>query len=409
MYKDICGTFRVAFSRQSCERRGARGGRAPKKPARSRPPRPQVLRQRKRESPKMRVDGSAPMRRGLVLVRSFFMPPAVPAHPSTRKPHAGGKASGACPQGATPYGEPHACRHPEALPPALRGERCAPPMAARSLFVRCRPLRGGVRWAASGGVDMCFAVWCVPVRMGIVLVRSFFIAHAAPTHQTTKRQTMRRTQPVRPRPHILGPQFPQNLPDTGQGLRKNPWALTPRPAPQNTTFGHIGMPLYSLARRGGACQHGRILGGRAGGGAHGLGGSPKAPPPVDPLPTHLRRALAAGVGAVGGLPLGAGASLPPPPPPAPLPPPPPCAVAPRRSRFRSVARPASPLPSQVSICWLPALGRGAVSLVRSICVFARPSCRPAGAARPPYPGFAPHPFSGGLCGGFLRWLSSSAL
>ena len=145
MYKDISATFRVTFSRPSCEGRGARVGRAPKKPARSRPPRPQVLRQRKRESLDMRVDGSAPMRRGLVVVRSFFMPPAVAAHPSTRKPHAGGKASGACPQGAYPYGVPHAGRHPEALPPALRGERCAPPAAARSLFVRCRPLLGGVR------------------------------------------------------------------------------------------------------------------------------------------------------------------------------------------------------------------------------------------------------------------------
>ena len=96
--------------------------------------------------------------------------------------------------------------------------------------------RGGLRrFSATNAFGVCsrrFAVWCVPVRMGIVLVRSFFIAHAAPTHQTAKRQTMRQTQPVRPRPHILGPQFPQNLPDTGQGLRKNPWALTPRPAPQ---------------------------------------------------------------------------------------------------------------------------------------------------------------------------------
>lgn len=111
--------------------------------------------------------GSAPMRRGLVLVRSFFMPPAVPAHPSTQKPHAGGKALEACPQGATPYGEPHAGRHSKALPPALRGERCAPPTAARSLFVRCRPLLGGVRWAARGKLaesvrfDVCPCAWAL--------------------------------------------------------------------------------------------------------------------------------------------------------------------------------------------------------------------------------------------------------
>ena len=274
MYKDVSATFRVTFSRPSCEGRGARGGRAPKKPARSRPPRPQVLRQRKRESLDMRVDGSAPMRRGLVLVRSFFMPPAVPAHPSTRKPHAGGKASGACPPGASPTGCRMRADIPEALPPALRGVRCAPPAAARSLFVRCRPLLGGVRWAARGGVNMCFAVWCVPVRMGIVLVRSFFIAHAAPTHQTAMRRTMRRTQPVRPRPHILGPQFPQNLPVTGQGLRKNPWALTPRPAPQKYNI----RPYWHAPLFFGAAWRGMPtwpnIGGQGGGWRPRIGGLP---------------------------------------------------------------------------------------------------------------------------------------
>lgn len=232
MYKDISATFRVTFSRPSCEGRGARGGRAPKKPARSRPPRPLELRQRKRESLDMRVDGSAPMRRGLVLVRSFFMPPAVPAHPSTRKPHAGGRDATACIVHGTPSANHGQCNPYASLPPALRGERCAPPTAACSLFVRCRPLRGGVRWAARGGVNMCHAVWCVPVRMGIVLVRSFFIAHAAPTHQTAMRRTMRRTQAARLTPRQLGPQFPQLPSLTGRGLRENPWALTPRPAPQ---------------------------------------------------------------------------------------------------------------------------------------------------------------------------------
>lgn len=111
--------------------------------------------------------GYAPMRMGIVLVRSFSIAHAVPAHPATYKPHAGGKASGACPQGAYPYGVPHAGRHPEALPPALRGERCAPPTAARSLFVRCRPLRGGVRWAVRGELaesvrfDVCPCEWAL--------------------------------------------------------------------------------------------------------------------------------------------------------------------------------------------------------------------------------------------------------
>lgn len=111
--------------------------------------------------------GYAPMRMGIVLVRSFSIAHAVPAHPATNKPHAGGKALEACPQGATHYGEPHACRHSKALPPSLRGERCAPPMAARSMFVRCRPLLGGVRWAArgklaeSGRFDVCPCEWAL--------------------------------------------------------------------------------------------------------------------------------------------------------------------------------------------------------------------------------------------------------
>ena len=91
------------------------------------------------------------------------------------------------------------------------------------------------RFAATNAFGVCsrqFAVWCVPVRMGIVLVRSFFIAHAAPTHQTAMRRTMRQTQAARLEPRQLGPQFPQLPPLTGRGLRKNPWALTPRPAPQ---------------------------------------------------------------------------------------------------------------------------------------------------------------------------------
>ena len=124
---------------------------------------------------------------------------------------------------------------------AFCGNQCLRRMLAAGCGILRQPMpsayaRGGLRrFSATNAFGVCsrrFAVWCVPVRMGIVLVRSFFIAHAAPTHQTAKRQTMRQTQPVRPRPHILGPQFPQNLPDTGQGLRKNPWALTPRPAPQ---------------------------------------------------------------------------------------------------------------------------------------------------------------------------------
>lgn len=259
MYKDISANFRVAFSRPSCEGRGVRGGRAPKKPARSRSPRPQVQRERKRESLDMRVDGSAPMRRGLVLVRSFFMPPAVPAHPSTRKPHAGGKASGACPPGASPTGCRMRADFPEALPPALRGERCAPPTAARSLFVRCRPLLGGVRCAPLGGQGGSEANNAADAGRA---------ACAAPIGA-----------PISP---IAAP--------AGSGPARKPAGAHPPPCPpKNTTFGHIGKPLVLLPRRGGACQHARILGGRAGGGSRGLGGSPKAPPPVPPFPPTLAR------------------------------------------------------------------------------------------------------------------------
>ena len=209
----------------------------------------------------MRVDGSAPMRRGLVLARSFFMPPAVPAHPSTRKPHAGGKALEACPQGAYPYGVPHAGRHSKALPPALRGERCAPPTAARSLFVRCRPLLGGVRCAPLGRQGGSGADNAADAGRA---------ACAAPIGA-----------PISP---IAAP--------SGSGPARKPAGAHPPPCPpKNTTFGHIGKPLFSLARRGGACQHGRILGGRAGGGSRGLGGSPKAPPPVPPFPPALARGL----------------------------------------------------------------------------------------------------------------------
>ena len=145
------------------------------------------------------------------------------------------------------------------------------------------------------------------------------------------------------------------------------------------------MPLYSLARRGGACQHGRILGGRAGGGTHGLGGSPKAPPPVVPPPTHIGAGLSCFL-VVSGVPcwlasLGAG-------------------------RAHGVGcRPSSDTRHHARAHPLGSLRRLAMGLDRLRCAYARPSCRPAGAARPPYPGFAPHPFYGGL----LRRKSSLSL
>lgn len=136
------------------------------------------------------------------------------------------------------------------------------------------------------------------------------------------------------------------------------------------------MPLYYLARCGGACQHGRILGGRAGGGTHGLGGSPKAPPPVDPLPTHVGAGLSCFL-VVSGVP---------------------CWLAPLGAgRAHGVGcRPTSDTRHHARAHPLGSLRRLAMGLDRLRYAYARPSCRPVGAARPPYPGFAPHPFYGGL-------------
>lgn len=136
------------------------------------------------------------------------------------------------------------------------------------------------------------------------------------------------------------------------------------------------MPLYSLARRGGACQHGRILGGRAGGGTLGLGGSPKAPPPVVPLPTQVGAGLSYFL-VVSGVPcwlasLGAGRA------------------------HGDGCRPSSDTRHHACAHPLDSLRRLALCIDRSICACARPSCRPVGADRPPYPGFAPLPFYGGL-------------
>ena len=56
------------------------------------------------------VVGSVPMRIALVLARSFLMGNAVPTHPTTWKPHAGGMVSEACHCPATPTGcLPMAC------------------------------------------------------------------------------------------------------------------------------------------------------------------------------------------------------------------------------------------------------------------------------------------------------------
>jgi hypothetical protein len=140
--------------------------------------------------------GCMPMRIALVLVRSFLMGNAVPTHPTTLKPHAGGMVSEACYCPAPPTGSLPIAYFPKPCPPLFGESGCMHSTRACTFFVRCRPLLGGVRWAARGGGDMCHAVWCMPVRMGIVLARSFSIAHAAPTHQTSMRRALARTQGV---------------------------------------------------------------------------------------------------------------------------------------------------------------------------------------------------------------------
>ena len=280
----------------------------------------------------MRVDGSAPMRRGLVLARSFFMPPAIPAHPSTRKPHAGGKALEACPQGATPYGEPHAGRHSKALPPTLRGERCAPPMAARSLFVRCRPLLGGVRWAARGRVNMCHAVWCVPVRMGIVLARSFFYCPCC-AHPPNRNAAGVGADAARAAKaaHFGAPISPKSARDRAGAAEKSVGAH-PSPCPPKIQHSAIlASPSNVGAVVSGLANMAEYWGAGRGVASTDWGAPLKPRPPLSPFPPGLRRAFAAGVGAAGGWPRGGGGLAAPSPSPGP-PAPPPLARLPRAVR-----------------------------------------------------------------------------
>ena len=121
------------------------------------------------------------------------------------------------------------------------------------------------------------------------------------------------------------------------------------------------------------------------GGSHGLGGSPKAPPPVVPLPTHVGAVLSCFL-VVSGVP---------------------CWLAPLGAGRAHGAgcRPTSDTRRHARAHRLGSLRRLALDIDHLQCAYARPSCRPVGAARPPCPGFAPHPFYGGL----LRRKSSLSL
>lgn len=96
------------------------------------------------------VLGCMPMRIALVLVRSFLMGNAVPTHPTTWKPHAGGMVSEACHCPASPTGCLPMAHNPKPCPPLFGESGCMHSTRACTFFVRCRPLLGGVRWAARG-------------------------------------------------------------------------------------------------------------------------------------------------------------------------------------------------------------------------------------------------------------------
>ena len=96
------------------------------------------------------VVGSVPMRIALVLARSFLMGNAVPTHPTTWKPHAGGMVSEACHCPASPTGCLPMAHNPKPCPPLFGESGCMHSTRACTFFVRCRPLLGGVRWAARG-------------------------------------------------------------------------------------------------------------------------------------------------------------------------------------------------------------------------------------------------------------------
>ena len=96
------------------------------------------------------VVGCMPMRMALVLARSFLMGHAVPTHPTTLRPHAGGMVSEACYCPAPPAGSLPIAYFPIPCPPLFGESGCMHSTRACTFFVRCRPLRGGVRWAARG-------------------------------------------------------------------------------------------------------------------------------------------------------------------------------------------------------------------------------------------------------------------
>ena len=97
------------------------------------------------------VVGSAPMRIALVLVRSFLMGNAVPTHPTTLKPHAGGMDATACIVHGTPSANQGQCNPYASMPPALRGERLHALYEIMHIFcavsppARGRPLGGSRR------------------------------------------------------------------------------------------------------------------------------------------------------------------------------------------------------------------------------------------------------------------------
>lgn len=214
MYKDVSATFRVSFSRQSCEGRGVRGGRAPKKPARSRPPRPRYC---DKENGSHSTCGWMGLRQcagGLFWLGHFLCPLLFPpTHPPEN------------PTRAARHREPARQGHP------LRGASCG-----QTFPKPCPPLYGesGARRLRPRAHCLCGVAPCSGASAAL---------HSA--GKEAARRTMRQTQAARLAPRQLGPQFPQLPPLPGRGLRENPRALTPRLAPQKIQHsGILASPFF---------------------------------------------------------------------------------------------------------------------------------------------------------------------
>lgn len=122
--------------------------------------------------------------------------------------------------------------------------------------------------------------------------------------------------------HFGAPISPKSARDRAGAAKKSVGTHPPPCPPKIQHSGILASPLFFFRGVAGLANMPEYWGAGRGVAPTDWGAPLKPRPPLSPFPPSLRRAFAAGVGAVGGWPLGAGASLPPPPPPAPLTPPP---------------------------------------------------------------------------------------